>query len=260
MKRSVLLVLSTVAALAVPAGAGAKEISKLELCGAESCNTIVGWKNVRPLVSHGESRSTRAAPPGPYYRVTLTAKHEEETTTWSIFYVPNGDRLALPDGQWEHLTASTAAAYARAVAGLEPRPTPALERVLVDGREVDDPSSYISLFTAGSTEGALPSHLADWVPVDMQFRGETPWSGGGGPYVFFSPSDRLIQRGIEIVRIPDEMAASIRAGESLSAAEAFPWALLAIIALALAVPVGGAVWLVVRRESLLGGRRAPIPT
>lgn len=259
MARFAMLTLAALVALTLPAVADAKEISKVELCGAESCNTITGAQNTRRLVDNGDSLSMMAAPPGPYYRVTLTATHEEGTDTWSIFYVPAGDRLGLPDGQWQQLTGVAAAAYRKATADLEPHPAPTLERVLIDGRAVEDPASYLALFTAGSNEGALPTHLADWVPVDMRFRGETPWSGD--PYLFFSPSDGLVQRGIEIVRIPDEMAANIRAGESLAAADGFPWAITAVIALALAASLaGGLTWLTLRRESVLKTRRAPIPT
>ena len=257
MKRFLVLTFTVLAALALPALAGAKEISKVEICGEKSCNTITGATKLRSLVGHGESMSTTAAPPGSFYRVALTAKHEEGTETWSIFYVPNGDRLALPDGQWEQLTGARAAAYRQGTANLEPHRAPTLERVSINGRAVEDPSSYLARFSAGSKEGAVPSHLADWVPVEMRFRGETPWSGD--PYVFFSPSDALIQRGIEIVRISDEMAASIRAGESLSARDAFPWALAAVIALAVALLGGGIVWWALRRESLFGSRRAPVP-
>jgi hypothetical protein len=257
MKRFLALTLTGLAALALPAVAGAKEISKVEICGEESCNTITGAAKLRRFVGAGESMSTTAAPPGPYYRVTLTAKHEEGTEAWSIFYVPNGDRLALPDGQWEQLTGGRAAAYRQGTASLAPHRAPTLERVSINGRAVEDPSSYLALFSAGSTDDALPSHLADWVPVDMRFRGETPWSGD--PYVFFSPSDGLLQRGIEIVRISDEMAASIRAGESLAARDAFPWALAAVVALALALLAGAVAWSALRRESLFGSRRAPAP-
>jgi hypothetical protein len=257
MKRFAVLTCTALAALALPALAGAKEISKVEICGEEGCNTISGWANTKSLMGHGESMSATASPPGPYYRVTLSAKHEEGTETWSIYYVPSGNRLALPDGQWEQLTGSTAAAYEDATSGLPPYPAPTLERVLIDGRAVEDPGSYLALFRVGSTGRALPSHLADWVPVDMRFRGETPWSGD--PYVFFSASDGLIQRGIEIVRIPDEMAANIRAGESL-ASDSFPWALAAVIALAVALAAGGTLWLGLRRAPAPGARRAPIPT
>lgn len=171
--------------------------------------------------------------------------------------MPAGDRLALPGGQWEQLNGSTAAAYEEAISGIRPFPTPTLERVLINGRAVEDPTSYLALFTAGSNDRALPSHLADWVPVDMHFRGETPWSGD--PYVFFSESDGLLQRGIEIVRIPDEMAADIRAGNRLAAPEGFPWALVAVIALVLALLVGGPLWLGLR-ESPMRTRGTPIPT
>src|SRR5688572_7402352 len=163
MERFAVVTCMALAALALPVLAGAKEISKVEICGEESCRTITGAASLRGLVGSDESMSKPAVAPGPYYRVTLTAKHEGDTESWSIFYVPAGDRLALPDGNWEQVTGETAAAYREETAGLEPFPTPKIESVLVNGRRVEDPSSYIALYAAGTSDGAVPSSLADWV-------------------------------------------------------------------------------------------------
>jgi hypothetical protein len=255
MRRFAVLTCTALAALALPALAGAKEISKVEICGEEDCRTITDAASLRRLVGNGESLSKPAVAPGPYYRVTLTVKHEEGTESWSIFYVPAGDRLALPDGNWEQVTGETAAAYRRETAILEPFPTPTVASVLVNGRKVEDPESYLALYTAGTSNGAVPSSLADWVPVELRFRGKTPWSGD--EYLHFSPADGLLQRGVVLVRLPNEMAASIRAGESIAAADGFPWAIVAVLALAVALAAGGLLWLVLRREPAL---RAPIPT
>jgi len=258
MKRLVILAALALTALALPSLAGAKEISKVEFCGDEGCRAITGAA-ARQLVGGGEGMSEPAAPPGPYYRVTLTSKHEEGTESWSIFYVPSEHRLALPDGQWEQVTGSVRAAYDGATAGLKPYRTPVLERVVIDGLGVEDPGSYLALFEAGTSDGAVPRSLADWVPIELKFRGETPWSSDR-PYVFYSPGDGLLQRGIEIVKLPDETVASIRARESLASPDEFPWVLAGLVALTLALAAGAALWLARRRDWRVGTRRTPVPT
>jgi hypothetical protein len=258
MKRSLILALAALAAVALPSLARAKEISKVELCGDEGCRTITGAAAQR-LVGGGEGVSEPAAPPGPYFRVTLTAKADGRSESWTIFYVPSEHRLALPDGNWQQVNGAMLTAFERATAGLEPFPTPVLERVVIDGLAVHDPASYAALFESGTTDGAVPSSLADWVPIDFRFHGQTPWSSER-PYVFFSPADGLLQRGVEVVKIPDELAASIRARESLASPDGFPWAVAGVIALVLGLAGGGATWLARRRERHLGTRRAPVPT
>jgi hypothetical protein len=259
MKRSVVLALAALAALTLPSLAAAKEISKVELCGDEACRELTGAAAQR-LVGGGEGMSEPAAPPGPYYRVRLTAKADGRSESWSIFYVPSEHRLALPDGNWQQVGGATRTAFERATAGLEPYPTPMLERVVIDGLAVHDPTSYATLFEAGTSDGAVPSSLADWVPIEFRFKGQTPWSSER-PYVFFSPADSLLQRGIEVVKIPNELAASIRARESLASPAGFPWAVAGVIALALALAgCGGAIWLARRHDWQLGNRRRPVPT
>ena len=159
------------AALALPALAGAK----VELCGARDCTELTGAA-ARRLVGGGDDTSRPPSAPGPYYRVTLTAKADARSESWSIYYVPADHRLALPDGNWQDVTGTVRAAYEHATAGLKPYPTPVVERVLVDGRSVRDPGSYARLFGSGTTEGAVPSSLADWVPIEFRFHGPTPWS------------------------------------------------------------------------------------
>jgi hypothetical protein len=258
MRRSLILTVTVLAALVLPSLAGAKEISKVELCGAEGCRELTGAAAQR-LAGGGDDMSQPPASPGPYYRVTLTARGDGRSGSWSIFYVPSAHRLALPDGNWQQLTGSVRTAYDKAVADLTPYPTPVLDRVVIGGIAVHDPSSYLALFEAGTNEHAVPSSLADWVPIEFRFRGETPWSFQK-PYVFYSPADGLLQRGIEMVKLPDDMVADIRARESLASPDGFPWALAGVIALALALLAGAAIWLGARREWRFGSRRAPVPT
>ena len=258
MKRFVILALTALAGLALPSLAGAKEISKVALCGDDGCREVTGGAAQR-LVGGGEDMTEPPAAPGPYYRVTLTATADGRGESWSIFYVPSEHRLALPDGNWQQVTGTVRAAYDKETEGLKPYPTPVLERVVIDGLGVQDPRSYAALFDVGTSDGAVPSSVADWVPIELGFRGQTPWSSEK-PYVFYSPADGLLQRGIELVKLPDELAARIRARESLASSDGFPWALAGVIALAIALVAGAAFWLGARRRWRPGTRRAPVPT
>lgn len=257
MKRSVIFALAALAVLALPSLAGAKEISKVEFCGEKGCEAITGAAANR-LARGGDDLSRPPAAPGPYYRVQFTAKGDGRNETWAIYYVPSAHRLALPDGSWQNVTGTVRAGYDRVTAHLTPYPTPMLERVLIDGLGVQDPSSYLALFDARTDKAAVPNS-GNWVPVEFRFRGETPWSFHQ-PYVFYSPEDGLLQRGIEMVKLPDDMVASMSARESLAPPDGFPWVIAAMIALALAVLAGGGIWLAVRREWRIGTRRAPVPT
>lgn len=253
MKRFMAVALAAAAALALPAITEAKELAQAEICGADACTTITGAA-LDQLVGGGDGSSAAASPPGSFYRVTLTDKYAG--ASWSIFYVPGGGRLALPNGDWLRLTDQSAAAYREATAGLEPYPAPRLVEVLVNGRAAKDPASYVVLFTAGKTENAVPSSLPEWTPLHMRFTGESPWSGR--PSIFFAPEYGVLQRGAMIVKIPDAMAESIRDGEGIgSARNGFPWATAAVIALALTSAAMLAA-LTLRRWPFPRGKRAPI--
>jgi hypothetical protein len=257
MKRMLAVVLVGLAALALPTLAVAKELTKAEICGVDKCATVTGAALQR-LANTGDGITDPAPAPGRFYKVRFTIEHEGESDSWSIYYVP-GDRLGLQDGQWEQIGPAALAEYKRATRGLKPFPAPTLERVIIDGRAVKDPASYAALYTAGTTDDAVPSGVADWVPVEMTFgRAETPWSGS--PYVYFSSHNGMVQRGIDIVRLPGGMAADVRAGRSLDLGHGFPWALVAVIALGVALAATGAIWLARRRQPAASTRRNPVPT
>lgn len=90
----------------------------------------------------------------------------------------------------------------------------------------------------------------------MRFKGDSPWSGK--PSIYFSAEYGVLQRGMEIVKIPDGMAANIRSGRSIAASDEFPWVIAALMALALVAVAAGVAGLARRRE-VARTRRAPIP-
>jgi hypothetical protein len=108
MKRIALLV---ALALAVPAAAQAKGPVTVSVCGAGACASVDTPFHGRDPFG-GETRSVRAAPPSPYYRVVLASGRER----WTLFYVPSAGALALPYRDWlnwQELTGIAAPAVRR---------------------------------------------------------------------------------------------------------------------------------------------------
>jgi hypothetical protein len=102
----------------------------------------------------------------------------------------------------------------------------------------------------------VPQGLADWEPVVFQAKGKTPWTLEQTS-LFYSPSNGMLQRGIEIVKLPGGMAADVRAGDSLAGGgSSFPWrtVLLALLAAA-ALLIAASMIRPLRRRVFV--RRAP---
>ena len=140
---------------------------------------------------------------------------------------------------WAPIDEPRLAALARS---LKPFGRPEISSVTIGSRKVtDDPASYLRLFTVKSAGEAVPQGLADWEPVVFHAKGKSPWTLAQTS-LFYSPSNDMLQRGIEMVKLPGGMAGDVRSGESLaggSGGSGFPWrtvlfALLAAAALLIA--------------------------
>ena len=254
MKKPLGLALALAAALALPVTASAKgQLVSVDICGPDGCKNYTDKETLGTLGSFGDGSTTSGPPPSPFYQVRLTFKGGEEDFTSTQHYVPSAGMLSVKEVGW----VPASSGYEAAARGVEPFPTPKLKRVLVNGRATEDPGSYLALFTAGTTRSAVPPGIPEWVPVDMRFEGDSPWSGAQS--ILFSPEYGVIQRDSLIVKIPRAMAENIRAGRGIGVAEdGFGWATAALIALAL---VGAAVLaaLTLRRPPLPRAKRAAIP-
>lgn len=240
-------------ALAVPGPALAKtaHLEKVEVCGESECNTLAG-ENLTNFPTGGEP--VNALPhPAPYYEVRFVADAQNSWTSW---YVPSAKLMAGLDGQtgvqWMAMDDSRMAA---ATKGVTPFPKPEITGVTVGSRNVtDDPESYLSLFTVESSGSAVPQGLADWEPIVFQ-GSKSPWTVAETG-LFYSASNGMLMRGIEILKLPGGMSADIRSGNSVSGASAFPWrnVLLALLAAAALIAAAGTIR-PLRRRVLV--RRAP---
>ena len=83
------LLAAVVLALVVPAGALAKEVTKLEVCGAAACTSITD-RAVLDNLGEGANGETYAATPAlqPYYRLVYTVDAEGDTFTFTNYFVP----------------------------------------------------------------------------------------------------------------------------------------------------------------------------
>ncbi len=246
------------ALLAMPASATAKGLTKVEVCGPDSCATITGQTNLRNFGAGGDPDGSVPAP-APFYEIRYTVDAEGEGHQWSSWYVPSAKRLASLDERtgvtWMPLDEPRLAALAK---GRKPFGRPDIRSVTIGSRKVtDNPSSYLRLFTVESAGEAVPQGLADWEPVVFHAKGKTPWTLEHAS-LFYSPSNDMLQRGIEIVKLPAGMAADVRSGESLAGGSSFPWrtVLFALLAAAALLIAGGTIKPLRRRMHI---RRAPTP-
>ena len=248
--RRILLVLA--AALLLPATAGAKEIEKVVVCGAAGCETVD-----RPgqAIANGGSGGGRIPPPGPYYSVEIfVGDGQGAHDSWTIYYASDARMISFAgeggDYVWSELPAGTAALYRKATAGLEPFPAPRFDTILVGGRAVADPQSYLRLLTVPTAGTAYPDE-ADWQRVELRAGRENPWSRSKLEY---SPATDVLVRGWEFVQLQPGLAARLEARKGLDSppASGLDWPLVSgsvLVAAALSL----AALLLARRS------RAPRP-
>ena len=138
MQRSFVLAAVAALALAAAPAAGAKEITKAEVCGADGCSAAAGAD--RQVLGNGGA--TRTPPTAaPFYMVRIEVDHGGgHTERWGMTAVPERRALRAEDGTWLEMPPEVAAVIAKLTAGRrgfpasglmgaapppEPRPAPA---------------------------------------------------------------------------------------------------------------------------------------
>jgi hypothetical protein len=259
---------------ALATSAAAKEVKSAKVCGPSECVTVEDRSKATLLVS-GEGGPGSPPPASSFYTVEVTIdvpEEEEALPGWTFYYVPSArmTRPAYdPRGDTGPSTHSWWTADSRAVAlldevtkGLEPFPKPALSSVVTRSKTVTEGAdSYLALYELPRARGGLPSGLpveySEW--INLRSAQPSPWTDL--PHdLSFSPSARLMERGGQVVRIPDGLLADIQAGRALAAEPAdgasFPWTTLAAT-LGAAVLAAVAIVLLLRRVRIPFPRRRP---
>ena len=196
------LVVASVLALALPAGAAAKGPLPAEVCGADSC---------RAAVLHLRLDGAAAAPPpGPFYELRVEY-------TSGLYYEPRSGRVA-------HADSFGAVTWSRApvrVEGLRPHPAPRVSAAWVGDRRVSgDPSGYLSLLTLRGPF-VVPEHPADFVWIRLESPTPNPWTSQA---LVYYPRDRvLLVEGSRYVGVPGRIADALAAAKPLSGGRTVPW-------------------------------------
>ena len=214
------LVLVAATALALAAPAAAKEITKAELCGPAGCAATTNEDELRMF--GGGSDTFGAQPPmSAYYELSLSARGDDEgaTTTWTIYYVPSANMIAVDGGygttNWHPLSAAAAGVMRRLAARVEPFPPPTVTSVAIGDRVVrENAASYLQLLH--DTGGIAPLNVSpdDWVGIDLRSARPSPWTDGARE-LLYSPSTNILERRIERVVLADSVAADIEAARPL---------------------------------------------
>ena len=248
--KAFLLVLAV--ALAVPASAGAKEIEKLVVCGAAGCATVA---HPNHAVADGGPGGGRIPPPGSYYSVELfVGDGRGAHDSWKLYYAPEAGMISYRGEPgtfvWSRPAPAAAAVYRRATAKLEPFPAPRFESILIGGRAVADPESYLRLLTVQTAGTAYPDR-ADWQRVELRANRQNPWSLSKLEY---SPGADVLVRGWEFVQLRPALAERVEARGSLGSTptSGFDWPLVSGSLLAAAAFALAAI-------ALLRRGRAPRP-
>jgi hypothetical protein len=215
MTRSLLLAFA-IGALALAEAGAAKEPKKVELCGPAGCTAITDRSTLRAIPTGGE---TLGEPPAlaSFYTMRLTVGAGPEEDSWRVYYVPSANAIAARDEagkvSWFPIVGDAVSLMKRLVRGLQPFPAPTISSVTVDGKAVSgDPHAYLRLNEL-EAEGSSSESPGDWVPIDFVSVRPSPWTDAPRE-LMYSPSTHLLERGIEVIPVPDGIAADIEAGRT----------------------------------------------
>lgn len=233
MKKLMLVLVATAIVCAAPAQAKAKELLGAQLCGPDGCVT---QRSAGVLAGPGGpfgGELVAPAKPGPWYRGYLLAGDRGKVAGKLLFYyVPGADQVVSP-GRFGQVTNWTRpqGKLARMIASLatrtKPYAAPRLTSVTVNGNAVDDPQSYLLLWTLGKKATGYPDGLGSQQVVFFSDPA-SPWSDGN--YVVAYAKSRLLLRDGQLVSMPGNVASALAAGRSLDPGRSIPWTPIAVAA------------------------------
>ena len=247
--------------LAAPAQGKAKELLGAQLCGPGGCATERTTTLLEgPGGPFGGGEIGKPAKPGPYYKGYLLAGDGGKVMgKLPFYYVPGANQIVQP-GRYGQTTTWMAASgrIGKLVSALaervDPFAAPKVRSVTLNGKAVDDPQSYVALWTMGEKVQGYPSDDLDSQQVIFFTDPPTPWSDGN--YVVAYPKSKMLLRDGQLVSISKGTASRIAAGASLDAPSGQPW-LWVLIGIACAA-CASAAGLAVRRLRVRSGPK-PVP-
>jgi hypothetical protein len=170
MRTSFVLLLALASALLITPAAGAKGVTKMEVCGAAHCVALPGDGEDFEALMIGSSAAGPPAGAADWYsvRATVTPSREQgedfEPFTFREAYVPSAGLLRVrAEGggfEWRDVSARYEAAMQKATFGLEPRPAERLRGLDVEPVEA-------------KVHEIVPAPARE--PVDVRSGGGAPW-------------------------------------------------------------------------------------
>lgn len=245
------LVLGVVAFAVIPAAAAKGDLSRIDVCGPNSCAAVTDRGLLDELWSDVAGQ-TPPPPPSPYYALRLPGGEV------SGYFVPSSESLGWMFGgeelAWTRLGRRAVHAL-RGPARLRPFPTPEVAGVRVAGRRVDDPDGYEALLGPLPRAPIPSARGAVWITIDFRWRARNPWSRRSDVPIQYDFEERVVFRTTDWFRVPEGLAerieADARLGEPASGSRT-GFALVALVAIAL-LPL---TWGVRRAVGSLSGRAA----
>ena len=227
MRRAAIAALLAASFLVVTAGAEAKgPPAGFELCGSNGCATI-GMSDGEPLAISlffgGGSVEVRTpmATPAPFYSLRWSYQQEQVHTA---YFVPDlnmirfvGDSASAtvdPRGaiHWLRLDAQARGILDRIATALQPTPAPSPSTVTVGGKAVQDPASYLRLWSVGKPTYSWP--LSGFVKIKITCDVASPWTDESA-HLSIARRGPFLLRDSTVLRIPAKLAQHVRARVSL---------------------------------------------
>ena len=253
---------------ALATSAVAKEIKSAKVCGPSDCVTVTDRDQAMVLANSSHPGSP--PPAASFYTVEVEVTVEaERAVTWTFYYVPSAE-MARPANDpaadagpsvlaWSTVPVATSALFRDVTKEIEPFPKPELSSVKVGSKTVvQGANSYLRIFELPPTRvsGSMPTEYS--ASIDLRSKEPTPWTDMPSD-LSFSPTAGMLERGGQVVRLPEELLADLQAGRPLAVEEestAFPWRTLAA-ALAAALAGALAIAVLMRRLRIPFPRRRP---
>jgi hypothetical protein len=215
---SILAVTSSAQAKAPPSG--------FELCGPAACASITASADAEPLaisLFYGSDGSatlwTPSLPAASFFAVHWSFQQGE---THTGYYVPllnafryvsvSGPEYASDTAHWMKLGKGARTILERLTSTLQPFPAPVPSRVTVGGKAVQDPESYLRLWSVGKPTYTWPTtgFMAIKATCDLQ----TPWTDRAA-HLSIARRGAFLMRDSTVYRIPAKLARLVRARASL---------------------------------------------
>jgi hypothetical protein len=206
-----LLVVAALALVVVPVAA-AKEVTAVQICGASGCDDADVPAGLHEFPG-GSGEGSPPAPAAPFVEVRLTFDRRHVERVW---YVPDSRTFANRGAgdmvQWTHAGSQQIdRLVADAASGVEPYRPRAVAAFVGDRRVRGEVSGYLDLFGVRSAgDGEIDTRGFEQISVKTE--PPSPWAL---TTLWFFPEGGLLQRGSEVITLPRETAADIRAARRI---------------------------------------------